>query len=136
MTRKLKTFLLNHPYLPLLLMAVLDMAGYVMEGFESGGVVSFDAIVNRLRSAFSSLRNFVEFFPEEIFVAITAYSLSQKMFELNRDGAKAKSIANKLADTGDALREIWKSPPQPRDSGPQEPAGGGAGERPLKDLKS
>ena len=140
MTKKLKTFLLNHPYLPLLFMAALDMAGYVIEGFESGEVVSFDAVVGRLRTAFSSLGNFVEFFPEEIFVAITAYSLGQKMIKLNEDHVKASIIVGKLEETGDALRDIWKSPPQPSDSDSKEPAEGSGGRdksnKGLEELKT
>ena len=107
MIGKLKKFFINHPYLPLIFMAVLDMAGYLMQ--DNGGTIDFAEVKSRLCKAFSSVREFVAFFPEEIFVAITAYSLGQKMRALKEEEAEVREIVRRLSETGKAMENVWKT---------------------------
>lgn len=106
MLKKLKNHVVRHPYVPLLVMAGLDMAGYLMESDRQ----LTDAIgpMGRLEAAFTSIGGFMALFPEEIFVAITAYSLSQKMRTLKEKESEVEEVTDKLHRTGKALEGIWK----------------------------
>ena len=107
MLRKLKNHVVRHPYVPLLVMAGLDMAGYLTESRETRPPTD-DGAISRLGEAFSSVGGFMAFFPEEIFVAITAYSLSQKMHTLREQESVVEKVTAKLKQTGEALEDIWK----------------------------
>lgn len=104
MLRKLKNHIVRHPYVPLMIMAGLDMAGYLMESDKQQPT----GVEARLTNAFSSVGGFMAFFPEEIFVAITAYSLSQKMRSLREQESEVEKVTDKLKRTGEALEGIWK----------------------------
>ena len=104
MLRKLKNHIVRHPYVPLMIMAGLDMAGYLV---ESNGKPP-TGFMARLDYAFSSVGGFIAFFPEEIFVAITAYSLSQKMRSLREQESEVEKVTDKLKRTGEVLEDIWK----------------------------
>ena len=106
MLRKLKNHVVRHPYVPLLVMAGLDMAGYLTESRETQP--SSTGAMGRLGEAFSSVGGFMAFFPEEIFVAITAYSLSQKMHILREQESEVEKVTDKLKRTGEVLEDIWK----------------------------
>ena len=108
---KLKNFIMRHPYLPLVVMAVLGVVGYVIEGttVEPGDDI-LDLVgkwMTRLGAAFGSPWAFVEFFPEEIFVAITAYGLSRKMRTFTKDVDEVANILGKVRETGTAMTGIW-----------------------------
>lgn len=105
MLKRLKNQVVRHPYVPLLVMAGLDMAGYVME--KTSKSTSFRELFNE---TFTSISGFMAFFPEEIFVAITAYSLSQKMRILREQESEVARVTDKLKQTGDALEDIWTRP--------------------------
>ena len=119
---KLKNFIMRHPYLPLVAMAVLDVVGYVIEGtpVESGGNY-LDEWMTRLGAAFDNPSAFVEFFPEEIFVAITAYGLSRKMRTFKKETEDVDDIVAKVTETGREMTRIWgkkvtrKAPSRPAD---------------------
>lgn len=49
----------------------------------------------------------MELFPEEIFVAITAYSLSRKMRTLKEKESEVEEVVDKLKRTGQILEGIW-----------------------------
>lgn len=106
---RLKNFIMRHPYLPLIAMAFLDVVGYVTEGSaESGGnLLDLEKWETRLRMAFSSPMAFVEFFPEEIFVAATAYGLSRKMRTFKQETKEVDDIVAKVTETGRAMTHIW-----------------------------
>ena len=108
MLKKLKNHVVRHPYVPLLVMAGLDMAGYLRESDRQ----LTDAIgpMGRLEAAFTSIGGFMALFPEEIFVAITAYSLSQKMRTLKEQESEVAKVTDKLKQTGEALEDIWTRP--------------------------
>lgn len=121
---KLRDFIERHPYLPLIAMAVLDMAGYLIEDFEDlWSVSTVDTVLKRLGCAFSSINGFMELFPEEIFVAITAYSLSRKMRSLKEKESEVEEVVDKLKRTGQILEGIWMH-------------GGGGGNRGVGDDRA
>ena len=111
MISKLRNFIERHPYLPLIVMAVLDMAGYLIKGLDNLLSVPIGTIIvtvlRRLMHAFSSINEFMELFPEEIFVAITAYSLSRKMRSLKEKESEVEEVVDKLKRTGQILEGIW-----------------------------
>lgn len=113
---RLKDFTMRHPYLPLVAMAALDIAGYLMEApsVESRDVGTW---TDRLHAAFTEPLVFVGFFPEEIFVAITAYGLSRKMRTFKEETEEVEDIVAKVTETGRAMTNIWsnRKPPRPAD---------------------
>ena len=108
---KLRNFIERHPYLPLIAMAVLDMAGYLFKDLDNLLSMSIEEIVDevlcQLGNAFTSIDGFMELFPEEIFVAITAYSLSRKMRSLKEKESEVEEVVDKLKRTGQILEGIW-----------------------------
>lgn len=105
---RLKNFIMRHPYLPLIAMAFLDVVGYVTEGTSAeSGQPLLEAWMTRLHEAFSSPMAFVEFFPEEIFVAATAYGLSRKMRTFKQETKEVDEIVAKVTETGRAMTNIW-----------------------------
>lgn len=108
MIKKLNKFVEGHPYLPLMLMAGLDMAGYVIEDSsgESGGAVV--SLWDRLHNAFLSVGGFLELFPEEIFVAVTAYGLSLKMRKIEEDEKETKKVVDKFKKTAEFMESTWE----------------------------
>ena len=108
---KLRNFIERHPYLPLIAMAVLDMAGYLFEDLDNLLSMPIEKIVGKvlcqLDNAFTSINGFMELFPEEIFVAITAYSLSRKMRSLKEKESEVEEVVDKLKRTGQILEGIW-----------------------------
>lgn len=110
MLRKLTDFIERHPYLPIVVMVVLDVAGYAFESDQKGEQIKewdFGAAWVRLREAFSSTSKFMELFPEEIFVFFTAYSLSHKMRTVKEQEAAVEGVVDKLTQTGRFLESIW-----------------------------
>ena len=106
MIERLKKFVERHPYLPLLIMAGLDVAGYMIEAPNGTSGEAVD-LVGRLDEAFLSVGGFLAFFPEEIFVAFTAYGLSLKMRNLKEEELKAKDVLDKLKRTSESMESIW-----------------------------
>ncbi len=102
MLEKLKSFVERHPYLPIMLVVGLDVAGYVTEG--SGETID---VWGRLK-AIDTPSGFLAFFPEEIFVAVTAYALSRKMRTLREKEFEVEDVLDKLKRTGRTLEGIWK----------------------------
>ena len=105
MLRKLTNFIERHPYLPIVVMVVLDVAGYAFEDIDD--TWDYRAAWTRLRGAFSSSREFMKLFPEEIFVFFTAYSLSHKMRTVREQEALVEGVVDKLTRTGRFLESIW-----------------------------
>ena len=118
---RLKNFIMRHPYPPIAAMVVLDVVGYAIEGTTVDPCDDLLDLVKkwmtRLCAAFYSLSAFVEFFPEEIFVAITAYGLSRKMRTFKEETREVDDIVAKVTETGRAMTHIWgnRNPPGPAD---------------------
>lgn len=107
MIERLKNFVERHPYLPLLIMAGLDVAGYMIEAPNGTSGSEAVDLVGRLDEAFLSVGGFLAFFPEEIFVAFTAYGLSLKMRKLREEELIAKDVLDKLKRTSESMESIW-----------------------------
>ena len=126
MLKKLADFIENHPYLPIIVMVVLDVAGYAFEDIEGW---DYRAAWTQLCRAFSSSREFMKLFPEEVFVFFTAYGLSHKMRTLKKQGAEVEGVVYRLRQTGQILEGIWAQ----SDSGKLRSGDDAAGDRNAAD---
>lgn len=100
---RLRNFAERHPYLPLIVMAVLDVAASIMaDSAESLNV-------GNVSVAYSAIAEGLEFFPEEALVMITAYSLTQKMRTLRAKEFEVDDVLDKLKRTGQSIEGIWKA---------------------------